>query len=84
MTRALLTAAMILAVSVRAGAQDEPPVLDDKNLKQWMEFVLPSAEDAAWERLGWRVELASAAAEAKALQRPILLWAMNGHPCGLT
>ena len=65
-------------------AQDGPPVLDDKNLKSRMEFVVPTPEDAAWERLGWRVELASAAAEAKALQRPVLLWAMNGHPCGLT
>ena len=34
--------------------------------------------------LGWRTELGAASAEAKALQRPILLWAMNGHPCGLT
>ena len=65
-------------------AQDGPPVLDDKNLKTWVEFILPSAEDAAWEKLGWRTELHAAAAEARALQRPVLLWAMNGHPCGLT
>ena len=75
---------LLLASLVLGLAQDGPPVLDDKNLKQWMEFVVPTPEDAAWERLGWRVELASAAAEAKALQRPVLLWAMNGHPCGLT
>ena len=84
MTRALLTAAMILAVSARAGAQDEPPVLDDKNLKTWLEFILPSPEETRWEKLGWRPELGAAVQEAKALQRPILLWAMNGHPCGLT
>ena len=84
MTRAFLTAAMILAVSAPAGAQDEPPVLDDKNLKTWLEFILPSAEETRWEKLGWRPELGAAVQEAKALQRPILLWAMNGHPCGLT
>ena len=50
----------------------------------WVEFILPSAEDAAWEKLGWRTELHAAAAEARALQRPVLLWAMPGHPCGLT
>lgn len=75
---------MTLLLSLLLGAQDGPPAVDDKNLRQWMDFVRPSDEDAAWERVGWRVELASAAAEAKALQRPLLLWAMNGHPCGLT
>lgn len=76
-----MVSALLLAVLT---AQDGPPVLDDKNLKTWVEFILPSAEDAAWERLGWRTELHAAAAEARALQRPVLLWAMNGHPCGLT
>ncbi len=77
---------MMLSAWLLAGllAQDGPPVLDDKSLKTWVEFILPSAEDAAWERLGWRTELHAAAAEARALQRPVLLWAMNGHPCGLT
>lgn len=64
--------------------QDGPPNLDDRNLKTWMDFVRPTPEDAAWERLGWRTELAAAADEAKSLRRPLLLWAMNGHPCGLT
>lgn len=75
---------MTLIMALLLLAQDGPPTLDDKNLRQWMDFTRPSDEDAAWERLGWRVELASAAAEAKSLQRPVLLWAMNGHPCGLT
>jgi hypothetical protein len=76
----MIGALLLLAATV----QDGPPVLDDKSYKGVLEFILPSAEDAAWERLGWRTELWSAAQEARALNRPVLLWAMNGHPCGLT
>ena len=84
MTRALLTVALVLSLAPRASAQEGPPALDDKNLKTWLDFILPSPEEAQWEKLGWRPELWTAVQEAKALQRPILLWAMNGHPCGLT
>ena len=76
----MIGAILLLAATL----QDGPPVLDDKSYKGVLEFILPTAEDAAWERLGWRTELYSAAQEAKALNRPVLLWAMNGHPCGLT
>lgn len=65
-------------------AQDGPPVLDEKSARTWAQFILPDVDDARWERLGWRTELYAAAQEARALQRPVLLWAMNGHPCGLT
>jgi len=84
MTRTLLSVALVLALAPRASAQEGPPVLDDKNLKTWLDFILPSPEETQWEKLGWRPELWAAVQEAKALQRPILLWAMNGHPCGLT
>lgn len=74
----------MLLLALLATSQDGPPVLDEKSHKGILEFILPSAEDAKWEQLGWRTELFAAAQEARALQRPILLWAMNGHPCGLT
>ena len=83
--RVLVSAALLLLLAARpAAAQDEPPVVDDKNLKGWLEFILPTADESRWEKLGWRPELATAIQEARALQRPILLWAMNGHPCALT
>ena len=64
--------------------QDGAPALDDKTYKQWLDFVRPNADESKWKKVGWRTELWAAVQEAKALQRPILLWAMNGHPCGHT
>jgi hypothetical protein len=60
------------------------PVLTDATVLQWIDFIRPSTDDNKWERLDWRAELGAAVEEAKTLQRPILLWAMNGHPLGCT
>ncbi len=76
--------ALLLGAAASAAAQDGPPNLDEASYKQWIDFIIPSAEENKWEKVGWRTEFAAAAQEAKALQRPVLLWAMNGHPCGLT
>jgi hypothetical protein len=60
------------------------PVLTEANLRKWIDFIRPSDDDKKWERLEWRTELGAALPEAKSLQRPILLWTMNGHPLGCT
>jgi hypothetical protein len=60
------------------------PALTDDTLRKWIDYVRPSDADNKWERLEWRTELGAAIQEAKALQRPLLLWAMNGHPLGCT
>jgi len=60
------------------------PVLADANLRKWIDFIRPNDADNKWERLEWRTELGAAVREARDLQRPLLLWTMNGHPLGCT
>jgi hypothetical protein len=60
------------------------PVLTEANLRKWIDFIRPSDDDKMWERLVGGTELGAAVAEAKSLQRPLLLWTMNGHPLGCT
>jgi hypothetical protein len=84
MTRLTAGFLILLAAARTGSAQDGPPVLDEKNYKGWVDFIRATPDELKWEKLGWRPELGAAALEARALQRPILLWAMNGHPCGLT
>ena len=84
MTRLGASILFLLAAARPGLAQDGPPVLDEKSAKGWVDFIRATPDELKWEKLGWRPELAAAAQEARMLQRPILLWAMNGHPCGLT
>lgn len=60
------------------------PTLDDDNYLTWHRFIWPVDSELAWQKVRWHVELADAQVEARRLQRPILLWTMNGHPCGET
>jgi len=80
----VLLAGLSAAGNARAAVPDDAPAPDEKSYKHWIETILPSAEESRWKRLGWRSELWAAAQEAKTLDRPILLWAMNGHPLGCT
>ena len=60
------------------------PVLDDGNLSKWQNFIRPTEKELKWKQIRWHKSLSVAATEARRLHRPILLWTMNGHPCGET
>lgn len=62
----------------------EVPDFTNANLDRWIDFIRPSDEELGWRGVRWHSSLSEAAAEADRLKRPILLWAMNGHPCGET
>ncbi len=59
------------------------PKLDDKNYRSFMDLVRPMPDELRWKDVGWHNDLLGAVAEAKALQRPILLWSDQGNPLGL-
>ncbi len=46
--------------------------------------ILPTTEELAFEAVRWRPSLRAALEEARATRRPVVLWAMNGHPLGMT
>lgn len=46
--------------------------------------VLPAIDELTVETVPWRPTFRDAALEADDRDRPILLWAMNGHPLGCT
>jgi hypothetical protein len=81
---------LILLAQAKPGAKPAPaagafppPVLDEKSYKKWSEFIRPSEAELKWKKIPWRTDLVAAAAEAKALNRPILLWSDQGNPLGL-
>src|ERR1051325_7339632 len=44
--------ALLLGAAASAAAQDGPPALDEASYKQWIDFIIPSAEENKWEKVG--------------------------------
>ena len=85
----------LISVSLLAAAPQEArqtgielrwpaPGLSDESYREWLAFIRPRESELKWRKVRWHSSLSGAAREARQLQRPILLWAMNGHPCGET
>ena len=85
---------LLLAVSI--GREQEPvsaqaaatlpaiPVLEGGLLDAWAEHIRPSADELAWEAIEWHSTFARGVLAADAEERPLVFWAMNGHPLGCT
>jgi hypothetical protein len=78
MKRTLVIAALLAATP--ASAQD----LIEKNFDSWYRYILPRESELTWRRIGWRGTLGEACIDARKKHKPILFWAMNGHPLGCT
>jgi hypothetical protein len=73
--------------AVKAGpiaAQGQVPVLDNQSFERWRDYVRPQAKEQCYLEIPWRESFYVAINEARETDRPVLLWAMNGHPLGCT
>jgi len=64
--------------------QPAPIELTLQNFDQFMNRVLPDSADLDWKKIRWESQLTEAILEANREDKPILIWAMNGHPLGCT
>jgi hypothetical protein len=55
---------------------------DDAAFTSQRDAILPTGGESAWRTVPWGAELGAALAAADRAQKPVLLWAMNGHPLG--
>lgn len=69
-----------------AAVSDAPvsPTLDEESFAELRDFICPTPEEVRWQQVDWRTVFWDAVQEAQATDRPILLWAMNGHPLACT
>ena len=58
--------------------------LNQSNYEIWRSYIEPKATDLAWAQISWRSSFQEGLAESYREQKPMLLWAMNGHPLGCT
>ncbi len=61
-----------------------PPALDDQSFAALRDHILPRPDEVRWQQVDWRTVFWDAVQEAQATDRPLLLWAMNGHPLACT
>jgi hypothetical protein len=60
------------------------PELNDETFDQLADAIRPREAEVEFLKIGWHESFHSAVNEAREANRPILLWAMNGHPLGCT
>lgn len=60
------------------------PELRDLELPAWRTHISPDADELAYLAIDWVPDLAGGMVRAHEQQRPVFLWAMNGHPLGCT
>lgn len=58
--------------------------LTEDTFAEWRDYLVPPAAEEAWLEIGWRTTFWDGLREAQEKQKPVLLWAMNGHPLGCT
>ena len=76
----------LLAVALAAGrpARAEDPDLTAANYAATRDAVLPTESESGWLKIPWRTSFWSGMREAARAGKPLLLWAMNGHPLACT
>ena len=80
----MILSTLLAAVALAPRAAQIPPQADAKSFEAILEHVVPAPEELAWRSIPWRPTLADGMRDAAKLDRPVLLWAMNGHPLGST
>lgn len=77
----LLTSTLAVNAQQQAPASMTPTL---ENFREWVSYIRPEGDEESWRVIPWRNGFMPAVKEAQSLDRPILLWAMNGNPCGET
>lgn len=77
-------AGAILIAPTYAVEPSVPTELNERTFPAIREHIVPSAEECAFERIHWRTTFGAGVIEADRLEKPLLVWVMNGHPLGCT
>lgn len=64
--------------------QTDDSELKWENMDHYRKLILPDPSELEWKKIQWESQLAVAVQRASQEERPILIWAMNGHPLGCT
>ena len=80
----MLRGLCVTLVVALAGAQGPPAELNDQTFASWRDRIRPRAAERCFETVPWLPTLWDGVMAAQKEDKPILLWAMNGHPLACT
>jgi hypothetical protein len=84
MLRVLLVTTVVGWPAAESFAADPPRELTDKTLTAWRDLIRPKADDLGYKTVDWLPTFWDGVMAAQKADKPILLWAMNGHPLACT
>jgi hypothetical protein len=67
-----------------AGAAGPPAGLNDQTFAAWRDRIRPRAVERSFATVPWLPTFWDGVMTAQKEDKPILLWAMNGHPLACT
>jgi hypothetical protein len=76
----MVVRAVLTGVMLAIGVVTDAPILNDASFAQWRDFIRPAREETQWKEIPWRTAFWDGVTEGQAKDKPILVWAMNGHP----
>lgn len=74
------TICCLAALATPAPAQELSPQTFDR----WAAHVRPAPAECSWQDIQWLENVGKGIAAGARQRKPVLLWAMNGHPQGCT
>jgi hypothetical protein len=80
----MLRGLFVTLVVAFAGAEGTTVELNDKTLASWRDRIRPKAQERCFETVHWLPTFWDGVMTAQKADKPILLWAMNGHPLACT
>ncbi|MBE7492363.1 MAG: hypothetical protein HS108_11480 [Planctomycetes bacterium] len=78
--RTAVALGLLLALGAVASGQE----LTDKNYEEIRRQIMPTAAEEEWRKIEWHPTLWDGVIKAQKDDKPIMFFAMNGHPFGCT
>jgi hypothetical protein len=84
MLRFFVVTAVVGLSAAGGSAADPPGPLSDKTFAEWRDRIRPKTDDLCYKSVDWLPTFWDGVMAAQKADKPILLWAMNGHPLACT
>ncbi|MBZ0138036.1 MAG: hypothetical protein K8I27_16895 [Planctomycetes bacterium] len=78
--RTMLALLLLIPLTATFSAEE----LTDKSYDRIRAHVLPNEDEEAWQKVNWRATFWDGVIDAQKEDKPIMLFAMNGHPFACT